>query len=77
MVISSWGSRAGGFRYWWRKLTGADETLDEEHLLRMAGRFSRFMHAYAKRYRICLIHCESGVRKHELAKQYRPPCHGR
>ena len=38
----------------------------------MAGRFSRRVHAYAKRRRIPLIHCEPGVRKHELAEQHRP-----
>jgi len=67
------GQQGGAFRYWWRCLTGSDETLDQEHVLQMAGRFSRRVHAYAKRHRIRLIHCEAGVRKHELAEQYRPP----
>jgi len=66
------GQQGGAFRYWWRCLTGSDETLDQEHVLQMAGRFSRRVHAYAKRHRIRLIHCEAGVRKHELAEQYRP-----
>ena len=66
------GQTGGGFRYWWRRLTGSEETLDQEHLLRLAGRFSRRVHAYAKRRRIRLIHCAPGVRKHELAEQYRP-----
>ncbi len=35
------GQQGGGFRYWWRKLTGSDESLDQAHLLHMAGRFSR------------------------------------
>jgi hypothetical protein len=68
----SLGQSGGGFRYWWRRLTGSDETLDQEHVLGMAGRFSRRVHAYAKRRRIPLIHCEPGVRKHELAEQHRP-----
>jgi hypothetical protein len=59
---------AGGGRYWWRKLTGSDETLDQE----MAGRFSRRVHAYAKRRRIPLVHCEPGVHTHTLAEQYLP-----
>jgi hypothetical protein len=67
------GQQGGGVRYWWRQLTGSDETLDQEHLLRMAGRFSRRVHAYAKRRRIPLIHCEPGVHKHTLAEDYRPP----
>jgi hypothetical protein len=33
------GHTAGGFRVWWRTLTGSEETLDNTHLMRMAGRF--------------------------------------
>ena len=66
------GQTGGGFRHWWRRLTGSDETLDQEHVLRMAGRFSRRVHAYAKRRRVPLIHCEPGVRKHELAERHPP-----
>lgn len=68
----SLGQTGGGFRVWWRRLMGSDETLDQEHLLRMAGRFSRRVHAHAKRRGIPLIHCQPGVRKHELAEQHRP-----
>jgi hypothetical protein len=42
------GHNPGGFRSWWRKLTGSDETLDNAHLMRMAGRLSWRRHAYAK-----------------------------
>ena len=35
------GHSPGGFRVWWRALTGSDETLDNAHLMRLAGRFSR------------------------------------
>ncbi len=66
------GQQGGGFRYWWRQLTGSDATLDQEHVREMAGRFSRRVHAYAKRRRIPLRHCAPGVRKHELAERYRP-----
>ena len=34
------GHDPGGFRLWWRALTGSDETLDNTHLMRLAGRFS-------------------------------------
>jgi hypothetical protein len=37
-----------GFRTWWKALTGSDETLDNTHLMRMAGRFSRRVYGYAK-----------------------------
>jgi hypothetical protein len=35
------GHDAGGFRVWWRRLTGSEDTLDNTHLMRMAGLFSR------------------------------------
>jgi hypothetical protein len=38
------GHGAGGFRVWWRTLTGSEDTLDNTHLMRMAGRFSRRIH---------------------------------
>jgi len=33
------GNGASGFRVWWRTLTGSEKTLDNAHLMRMAGRF--------------------------------------
>jgi hypothetical protein len=66
------GQQGGGFRHWWRQLTGSDQGLDQEHLQRMAGRFSRRVHGYAKQKGIPLVHCEPGERKHELAEQHRP-----
>ena len=66
------GQQGGGFRTWWRALTGSDETLDEAHLQRFAGRFSRRVHAWAKREGIPVVHCAPGVRKHELAEAYLP-----
>jgi len=35
------GHTPGGFRVWWGILTGSEETLDNTHLMRIAGRFSR------------------------------------
>ena len=66
------GQQGGGFRTWWRALTGSDETLDEEHLQRFAGRFSRRVLAWAKHEGIPIIHCAPGARKHELAEAYLP-----
>ncbi len=66
------GQQGGGFRTWWRQLTGSDATLDQVHLQRMAGRFSRRVHGWAKKEGIPLIHCVPGERKHELAEQYLP-----
>lgn len=66
------GQQGGGFRHWWRQLNGSDQGLDQDHLQRMAGSFSRRVHAYAKQRAIPLIHCEPGVRKHELAQKHLP-----
>jgi hypothetical protein len=66
------GQRAGGFRTWWRQLTGSDETLDRAHLERMAGRFKRRLRAYAEQHKIQFIACEMGERKHEIAEEYLP-----
>ena len=61
----------GGFRTWWRRLwNGSDAQLDDAHLMRMAGRFSRRLHAFAKAHGIPVIDCERGERKHEIAEEY-------
>ena len=62
----------GGFRLWWRSLHGDDEHLDDTHLMRYAGRFSRRIHRYAESNGIPLIHCKRGERKHELAERLLP-----
>jgi len=62
----------GGFRNWWRALYGNDDDLDNAHLMRLAGRFSRRVRAYAKKEGIPVIYCKPGDRKHEIAQQYLP-----
>src|SRR6201982_2189036 len=64
------GHSPGGFRVWWRALTGSDETLENSHLMRLAGRFSRRIRGYAKAHGIPVIDCSVGQRKHELAEEY-------
>jgi hypothetical protein len=66
------GQRAGGFRTWWRQLMGSDEHLDNTHLMRMAGRFSRRVRAHAKAHQIPVIDCAPGERKHEIAEEHIP-----
>ncbi len=68
----SLAQRGGGFRTWWRQWMGSDDTLDDTHLMRFAGRFSRRIHAYAQSHDIPLLHCKQGERKHEIAHQYLP-----
>jgi len=64
------GHDPGGFRVWWRALTGSDETLENTYLMRMAGRFSRRVRGYAKAHDIPVVDCSVGQRKHDLAEEY-------
>src|SRR5712671_6963853 len=64
------GHDPGGFRVWWRALTGSDETLENAYLMRLAGRFSRRIRGYAKAHDIPVIDCPAGQRKHDLAEEY-------
>ena len=49
---------AGGFRLWWRSLMGdSEEQLDNAHLMRLAGRFSRRVRGFAKTHHIPVIDC--------------------
>src|SRR5882724_2941440 len=61
------GHDPGGFRVWWRALTGSDETLENAYLMRLAGRFSRRLRGYAKAHDIPVIDCPAGQRKCEYA----------
>lgn len=64
------GHRAGGFCVWWQKLTGSVETLDNAHLMRLSGRFSRRVRAWAKASGIPWIDCRPGERKHDIAEEH-------
>ena len=66
------GQAAGGFRTWWRQLMGSDDDLDNTHLMRMAGRFSRRVSRACQGSPIPLKDCEPGTRKHEIAEEYLP-----
>jgi len=61
---------AGGFRLWWRQLTGNDQILDKTHLMRLAGRFSRRLRGYARAHQIPVVDCRSGEDKHQMAEEY-------
>jgi hypothetical protein len=66
----SMGQSGGGFRTWWRELYGSDENLDDNHLMRMAGRFSRRLRAWAKANNVPVVYCAAGERKHEIAEEH-------
>src|SRR5438309_11643764 len=63
------GHDPGGFRVWWRALTGSDDTLENAYLMRLAGRFSRRIRGSAKAHGIPVIDCSAGQRKHDVADE--------
>jgi hypothetical protein len=64
------GHIPGGFRLWWRALTGSDKTLHNTYLMRIAGRFSRRIRGYARAHGIPVVDCAVGERKHDIAEEY-------
>jgi hypothetical protein len=64
------GQTGGGLRTWWRGLYGSDHELDDTHLIRMAGRFSRRLRAWAKATHVPVIYCSPGEDKHKMAEQH-------
>src|ERR1700760_44568 len=64
------GHDPGGFRVWWRALTGSDETLENAYLMPMAGRVRRPVRGYGQAHDIPVIDCSVGQRKHDLAEEY-------
>ena len=66
------GCNAGGFRTWYRALKGSDEGLNNNTLMRMAGKISRRLQAFCKSENIPLIYCKPGERKHEAAEELIP-----
>lgn len=48
-------SSPGGFRCFWRSLFETDENLDNTHLMRLAGRFSRRLRAWAKKNQVPVL----------------------
>lgn len=66
----SMGHNPGGFRVWWRQLFGSDKNLDDTHLMRIAGRFSRRLKAYSESSGVPVIYSEPGERKHDIAEEF-------
>jgi len=62
----------GGFRVWWRALTGSDDTLENAHLMRMAGRFSRRIRGYAKAGKFLSSTARSAIANTTLQKNTWP-----
>lgn len=66
------GQTPAGFRLWWRQLEGSDEELDNNHLMRMAGRLARRLRAHASAHNIPVVDCDAKERKDAIAAEYFP-----
>ena len=64
------GQYPAGFRTWWRKLYGSDENLDTNHLMRLSGRFSRRLRAFAKERNIPVIDCAAKDHKFAISAEF-------
>src|SRR6266508_1671790 len=65
------GHNPGGFRVWWRRWhDDGDETLDNAHLMRLAGRFARRVKAWGSAHDVPVVFCKAGERKHRIAEDY-------
>ena len=65
------GHNPGGFRTWWRRWhDDGDDSLDDAHLMRLAGRFARRVRGWAKANGVPVIDCVAGERKHRIAEDY-------
>lgn len=67
----SMGHNPGGFRTWWRGWhEDGDVSLDNAHLMRLAGRFARRVKAWGAANDVPVIFCKAGERKHLIAEDY-------
>src|SRR5664279_5163796 len=67
----SLGNHPGGFRVWWRRWhDDGDASLDNAHLMRLAGRFARRVRAWAGAHGVPVIDCKADERKHRIAEEY-------
>jgi hypothetical protein len=65
------GHNPGGFRTWWRRWhDDGDDSLDDAHLMRLAGRFARRVRGWARAHGVPVIDCAVGERKHRIAEDY-------
>ena len=65
------GHNPGGFRTWWRRWhDDGDDSLDDAHLIRLAGRFARRVRGWAKANGVPVVDCVAGDRKHRIAEDY-------
>jgi hypothetical protein len=64
------GQTGGGLRVWWRALYGSDGNLDDNHLMRMAGRFGLRLRAWGEEKNILVVYSSPGERTHDMAAEH-------
>src|SRR5262249_7420845 len=69
------GHSPGGFRVWWRRLSGSEGHLDNTPLKRREGRFSWRLYAFAKKRRlpVCVARPGNGNRRWRNSIHAVPP----
>jgi hypothetical protein len=70
------GQAAPGFRTFWRRWKGSDEGLDNTQLMRVAGRFSRRVRAWAEREGVPLVYSQPRERNETLSAPRLPEDEG-
>ena len=65
----SLGHSPGGSRVWWLH-DDSDEYLDNAHLMRTAGRFTRRVRGWAAANGVPVLDCKRDERKHRIAEEY-------
>ncbi len=73
MALRAVGALGGWCRSvtWWRRWHGgSDDELDNNHLMRLAGRFARRVRAWGNAHGVEIIDCKAEERKHRIAEDY-------
>jgi hypothetical protein len=66
------GQAPAGFRTWWRRWKGSDEGLDNNRLMRIAGRFARRVKGWAQSNAVPVVYSKAGERIEDLAESHLP-----
>ena len=70
MPTTRWGTTRAGSGCGGGGWPVRDEQLDNNHLMRMAGRFARRVRAFGKAHGVPVIDCAGGERKHRIAEDF-------
>ena len=57
-----------GFRSWWRRWRGSDQGLENNNLMRIAGRFARRVKGWAQSNGVPIVYSKAGERTEDLGE---------